>query len=233
MSLVILHAPNHGPTVTQRNLAFALSKGVGAHSVGFSEAYNHTAYLTSRTGWRTVVDVGSDTRRGGKDNPILTRKSLTNLGSFSVQASAASTPLKIAPQRWLHVSMFQASTLGRVAHLNIHPNAAVQGESRNVDRVEKYIDAMDTLDQMLTFLSGTGFRIVGTGDLNFGLEKNPTGWEATWAPQVVLKRHHLEWWREGIDWIFHGPSLKIAEQKKYTPAQTGSDHPWMRATFTL
>lgn len=231
MPLVIVHAPCHGPSVKRKQLQRACS-AYGAHSIGFSEVYRRNPFLRKRPRWRMTVGTSTtDKRRGPKDNPILTRRNRPLVEGFAVLASRKSTPVKIAPERWLTGVVFR-HPVGLVGHLNLHPHAAVVN-NWGTDRAEKYRDSMRVLEREILRLKKRfpDIHIVVTGDLNYPVK----GPERPLSPHGVFKRTGLHWRGTGVDWVAWSPNLKIRqspERWRVIPAKvTGQDHPWIRVAF--
>ena len=77
----ILHAPLHGPSAKKNPGAVKRRiRDIAPHSAGLTEAYGIVPALAQTQGYRMILESGGkDTRRGQKDNPILTRKNLRAL----------------------------------------------------------------------------------------------------------------------------------------------------------
>jgi hypothetical protein len=230
--VTILHAPNHAPSTTSGAMIRVATR-TAADSIGFSEAYRVMRMLGLVDGYRLHVGRGArDRRRGAKDVPILTRFDHVSLGSGAVQISEAVEPSRLAPDRWLTFSLFP-SPAGRIAHLNLHPNARVAGWTTSVPRVREYAEAMASLERYVRLFRLEGFLPVVTGDLNHNSQEAPPRTPLpVWAPAEVFRRLDLGYWRQGIDYVAHDQRLQLTSRQVIDRAVTGSDHPWLLATFT-
>lgn len=227
--VTILHAPNHAPSTSGATIRTALR--TKAHSIGMTEAYRVTRLLAAVEDYRlTVGRGGRDQRRGAKDVPILTARSLVSYGAGAVQISEAAKPARLAPDRWLTFSLFE-SPAGPIAHLNLHPNAAIVGRDQAVPRVREYAESMLSLERYARLFRLEGFMPVVTGDLNYPQQLHDE--LPRYAPREVFQRLDLTVWAQGIDYIAHSPHLKRAGSGVLGSHETGSDHPWLLATFTF
>src|SRR4051794_33543610 len=174
MSLSVLHAPLHAPSAAQHPAV--VTREIRRHRatmVGLTEAYGILADLGRLRDYRLVVEGGGqDRRRGQKDNPILIRTGLRSLGSGQVLGCNASTPVRIAPERWFTYSAQQVPDVGAVCHVVLHPHAGVQDKANgrlrtDIDRGREYGRQMDGFTALLAFAAAMGWLIVVTGDLNF------------------------------------------------------------------
>lgn len=234
-SLVVLHAPAHGPSLTRHHIRRAL--GLGACSIGWSEAYRRIDYLRGRPSWRLTVAWPSeailddpDERRGAWDCPISTRRHHDRLAAFRVRACDESTPIKLAPPRYVYGEAY-AHPLGDVEHIAAHPNAAVvnreTGEPlnpREVDRVAKYVETMAVVERRARHALNRNRLVVITGDLQMGAHQS-----VPWSPSSIAKRLDLRVWAEGIDYVLSDKRLKPVDRRVI---HTTMDHPWMREEFT-
>lgn len=225
--LTILHAPCHGPTVTPHHIRHALT--LGACSVGFSELYERVPYLRERPSWRTTVgNPPNDTHdelRGAHDAPIATRRHHEQVRSFAMRACDASTPLKLAPPRWVQSDTY-VHPLGDVEHITAHPNAAVVGlDPARVDRVKKYVATMGVLERRIKLALKRKRLVVVTGDLNYPALADVVDW----SPHAMFARTGLKVWAIGVDYVAHGPGLRPVDRQVIT--DNGQDHPWMMRRF--
>ena len=226
--LTILHAPNHAPDVAGATIRLATR--TGADSIGMSEAYRVTRLLAHVDGYRVTYGKGArDRRRGAKDVPILTKTTHASLGAGAVQISEAAKPVRLAPDRWLTFSLF-ASELGPVAHLNLHPNAGVAHAPATSARRREYAESMATLERYVRLFRLEGFLVVVTGDLNYPANLHED--VPAWAPSEVFRRLDLGVWSKHLDYIAFDQRLKLFGSGVMGRHETGSDHPWLLATFT-
>jgi hypothetical protein len=228
MSLTVLHAPLHAPSAA-RNAA-TVTREIRKHQptmVGMSEAYGILADLARMRGYRVVVERGGqDRRRGQKDTPILIRSDLRSLGSGQVLGCNASTPVKIAPERWFTYSTLEAPDVGAVCHIVLHPHAAVQdatsGRLRTeTDRGRQFGRQMDGLTALLDFATAMQWLVVVTGDLNF----RDRGSDPR-SPYSILRRHALQVVSHGLDCIAFSPVLDLDVRQVDAPVSI-TDHPWL------
>lgn len=217
VALLNVYAGNKTP----RRAVRALLKS-GPDSAGINEGYRIIPLLKLRRRYRVFHGEGGREPRGFLDTPILTRRELPSLGTMALRISERAAPLKLAPDRWVTVSCFD-HPVGQVAHVNLHPNAAVMGRQEEVPRVREYAESMDTLDRLLGFLEEEGFLCVVTGDLNFRPE--PRARRAPHSPYEVFARHKLTFRNEGLDVIAWPRQLRAARARVLTKDRTGSDHP--------
>lgn len=202
--------------------ALRVLTGPRPDTIGINEGYRIIPLLRARRGYRVFYGEGGREPRGYKDTPILTRKTLPSLGTMALRVSERAAPLKLAPDRWVTVSCFE-HPVGPVAHVNLHPNAAVQGRDEDVGRVREYAESMATLDRLLGFLSGEGFLPVVTGDVNYRPE--PRARRAPHSPYEVFARHRLTFRNKGLDVVAWPRELRLARAEVLTRDRTGSDHP--------
>lgn len=227
--LTILHAPCHGPSLDVRAIKFATS--LGADSIGWTEAYRRVPALRRRVRYRTRVGnpngVPRATIRGAHDVPIMVHRRRRLLDWYAVKACDPSTPIKIAPDRWI-TGVIYDHPIGTIEHIALHPNAGVEGLTREVDRVDKYARTMERLASLGTRALNSGHHLIVSGDLNYR-----AGHVAPWTPDAVFSELDLDTWRVGIDWIAYSPHLRLRTQDEHGPTETRSDHPWMFARFVL
>lgn len=233
--LTILHAACHGPSLSTAAIRFAAS--LNADSIGWTEAYRRIPALRRRLRYRTRVGnprgVANASIRGAHDVPIQIRRRWRNrrrlVDWYAFKACDPSTPIKIAPDRWITGAIYD-HPVGRVEHIALHPNAAVQGVDREVDRVRKFAAQMRRLESTIVHAQQRGHVVIVTGDLNWG---HPQPSDPPFAPWRVFERCDLDVWRVGLDWIAYAPHLRIVERQTFGPAVTGSDHPWLFVRFAL
>lgn len=237
--LTIMHAPLHGPSATRATVNRALSHR--ADSVGFSEGYRIKSDFRHRLTYRCTMgnpDVDGqvgvsdrDNARGAYDVPILTKRKHKGVERLSVRACRASEPIKIAPPRWISLSVFKVAGLGTVAHFNLHPHAAIAGFLPTNDRVRQYRRQMMLLKSMIEDEQAKGRIIVVTGDLNFPYV--PDAHAPEFSPQRVAADLGLKVYVRRIDWILYDRRLRLAEPVEVIDPATnpGTDHPWLIARF--
>lgn len=226
--LRVLHAPLHAPSARQRPHAVQRQlRAQHAHTIGLTEAYGILPELRAMRLYRTVMeDGGRDQRRGQKDTPILVRRNLVSLGSGQVFGSAASKPLRIAPERWLTWSTISAPSLGPVCHVCLHPHAGIQDKATgnlrtDIDRGRKADQQLEVLGHLLDFAKAMGWARVVTGDVNF--RDRPT---AGASPYKVLRDHGLEVHAQGFDVIAGDKQLHLDVRQVHAPTSI-TDHPWL------
>ena len=227
MSLTVLHAPLHGPSATRHPVI--ATREIRRHQptiVGLTEAYGILPALGSMRGFRLVVESGGkDRRRGQKDNPILVASDLRSLGSGQVIGCNASTPPKIAPERWVTFSAFEVPEVGPLCHLVLHPHAAVQLASgllrTDTDRAREFGRQMDVFTALLAFAKAMKWAVVVTGDLNF----RDLGDDAR-SPYGILRAQSLKVVSRGLDCIAFSPQLKLEVSEVEAPSSI-TDHPWL------
>jgi hypothetical protein len=212
-----------------------MTRGVGADSCGLNEGSRFVDRLATFKSYRTVVDKGArDQRRGAYDVPILTRRKLPSLGTMTLQVSEQVEPSKFAPDRWLTCSMFLHPAVGRVAHVNIHPNALVVHNAKprptSEPIVREYVESMESLAAVLSFLREEHFHRVVTGDVNYARNVEP----ASWAPQSVLRGASMRVRYAGPnDLLAHDRALKLHTFRRIAKQRTKSDHVGFAARLAL
>jgi hypothetical protein len=226
--LRVLHAPLHAPSAKQHPpIARRSIRHQQPTSVGLTEAYGILPELAKMTGYRMIMETGGrDKRRGQKDTPILARRDLVSLGSGQVFGSEASTPLRIAPERWLTYSTVRVPGIGAVCHICLHPHAGIQdkdtGKLRtDIDRGRKADQQLKVLAHLLDFAKAMGWARVVTGDLNFR-DRPTTGA----SPYKVLRDHGLTVDAHGLDVIAGDKALHLDVREVHAPSSI-TDHPWL------
>lgn len=229
----VLHAPLHGATATKKELRAAL-KRPGLVSVAFSEAYQHASFFKRLGGWRTTtgakVPKDANGRSVRRDVAILVKRWRKPLESGVRKASEASTPLRIAPERWL---AFTVDNLhGKpLAHISLHPHAVVrEADDWASDRGIKYRGAMNELRLVVEYLRGkygADLDIVVTGDLQYR-QTDPARKN---SPKDVFRDLGLSWVATGIDWVAVSESLVIVNTVIVPTQVNGQDHPWIEVTL--
>lgn len=188
----------------------------GCDSLGFDEAHRRLGLLEQREKMRLTVGPGIRAA-----TPILTRASYPDLGRIALQASEEAKPIRLAPARWVTVSCFEHPKLGEIAHLNAHPHPVTDGRPISVDRVRETADYWRTVSRLLRFLSAEGFTCVLSGDIN----SRPGGETIAYAGAYdILRRHSLDYVREGLDVIAFDRWLHPTDTRVIPREATGSDH---------
>lgn len=224
----ISHLNMYAGNKTPGKAVAALLKGSPA-SAGANEGYRYIDLLEKRRGYRTIYDKGAkDQRRGARDVPILTKNDRPSLGTMTLFGAKASTPVKIAPDRWMTVSMFLDPQCGPIAHGELHPHAGVQnpetGAFNDTDRATQFKKQMVLLDQMLTYLD-KNFHLIFAGDLNFR-DKG----DATLSPYDIFRDHGMKMKVVGIDAIAW-KGVTFTGSDIIPKSATGSDHEGLWADF--
>lgn len=229
----VLHAPLRGVSATPKQLKAATGRP-GVVSVGFSEAYRHGGSLKRLVGWRTTTGATTPKDANGRsvkrDVAILVRRWRKHLSSGVRKAAAESTPLRIAPERWLvfTVDMLNGKPL---AHISIHPHAVVRdADDWASDRGKKYRDAMNELRTVVLELReeyGDDLDIVVTGDLQY----RQTDPARVRSPKHIFRDLDLSWIAVGIDWMAYSEGLKLVDTVVVPTEVNGQDHPWIEGTF--
>ena len=229
-TLTILHCPLHAPSADDH--ADRVVAGIRRLRPTFAaptEAYDIVDALGRVPGYRLVLEEGGrDRRRGQKDNPLLVRDALPSLGSGQVFGCPASTPLRIAPERWLTWATVQLPERPRPhCHVSLHPHAGVQGERGGLatnDRGQKFRRQMGVLEQLLGFAAALGWTRSVSGDLNFrDLGSSPH------SPYRIMRGTGLTVEADGINAIGCDKPLRIDVGTVAAPAGV-TDHPWLLGT---
>lgn len=229
-ALRVLHAPLHAPSARQHPAIVAREiRHHHPHSAGMTEAYGILPTLDKMARFRMVMETGGkDARRGQKDNPILVRRALRSLGSGQIHGADASTPTRIAPERWDTFSIVQIPSVGPVCHIALHPHAGVQdkttGALARTDRATQFARQMAGLDAFLDYAERMDWLLVVTGDLNF----RDKGTSAQ-SPYRILRNHKLDIAAHGLDCIASSKQLHLDVTEVNAPASI-TDHPWLLGT---
>lgn len=229
----IVVLPLHGPSAKKNPAALrAEIHRLGGGVTMLTEAYGSIDVLDKMPGTRLVVEAGgADRRRGQKDVPILVDDSLVSLGSGQVFGAAASTPLRLAPERWITYSVVRLPSHGATMDVNLHPHAAVQnrvtGRLRTgIDRGHRYAQQMHALDQILDLAGALGYAVRVGGDLNFRDRGS-----SKWSPYRVIRAHGLEVHVEGIIALAASKRLRMDVEVVH-PSERITDHIGLRGTPT-
>lgn len=192
--------PLHGPSAKRHPLVLRDEiRRLDAGVTMLTEAYGSVDVLEHLAGRRVVLEAGgADRRRGQRDNPIVVSDELTSLGSGQLFGAAASTPRRIAPERWITYSVVRLPGHGPTMDVNLHPHASVQsgatGRLRTgIDRGRQYAAQMRVLDGLLDLAAALGYAVRVGGDVNF----RDRG-DSTWSPYRVMRSHGLVVHASGI-----------------------------------
>lgn len=198
-------------------------------SFGVGEAMRSMSILAGRLRYRLHRATGrTSQRRGVADTPILTHKRYMPLGTLAMQISKMVEPTRIAPERWVVVSLFE-HPLGKVAHVNIHPNAQVQNKTTARPHVDQYARSVTTLRRLLRFLLRCEYLVVLTGDLNYRVNKV----QDPWSPYLMFDELGMKYRATGIDAVAWSPNLRVVDWKTVPREETGSDHNGLEVDFEL
>jgi len=210
--------------------------GTKPHFAGLGEAYNAINRQTLRLvchdrKYREFYGVSTtDRRRGPKDNPVLTRMSLPNRGEIAIKGCDASTPQKIAPERWIHASLSRVQK-NLIASVVVHPHAATAGlDAKHVDRVEKTGEFWDHVDALLASLQKLGYHTFVIGDIN--LREGQSYKNAT-TPWQVFARRKLAYKMTGLDCLAYPKGSKLGKFAIIRGDRFGSDHNGFAAKVIL
>jgi hypothetical protein len=231
-TFTILHCPLHAPSAVDH--ADRVTDGIQRHLptvAAPTEAYGIVVALGRVPGYRLVLETGGrDRRRGQKDNPLLLQDALPSLGSGQVFGCPASTPLRIAPERWLTWATVELPGRPRPhCHVSLHPHAGVQGDLGGLatnDRGQKFRQQMGVLEQLLAFAAALGWTRSVSGDLNFA-DKGTS----PHSPYRIMRSTGLTVESEGINAIGCEKALRMEVERVAAPEGV-TDHPWLLATVT-
>lgn len=224
----VLHAPLHGNSATNREIHRALNRK-GVVSVNITEAYKHVGFLRGRPRWRATSGSRRRNSRGtmvARDVAVLVRRWRKPLSSGVRKGSEASTPLPIAPERFICFSV--DNLRGRpVVTIGLHPNAAVRKPGRwRTDRASKYRDYMKETRQVVEQLRahyGNKLEVVIMGDLQWTagdpIHKH--------TPRHLFDKLDMKWISRGLDWVAVSDGLRIVDWDVIPTAINGQDHPWI------
>jgi hypothetical protein len=228
--LTILHAPLKAPLARElpERVTGRISE-IDPEFADLTEAYGIIEALTGMRDFDVVLTRGGkDRRRGQQDHPILARSSLVSVGQGQVLACDASTPIRIAPERWLTYSARRLPGRSRPhCHIGFHPHAGVQGEdggiARKSDRGRKYIESISAMGDLLAFASAMRWTVTVGADSNArDIGDDPS------LPHRVLRDHGLDVHAQGLDVIAGSKSLHL-EVDETEPPDGVTDHPWLIA----
>lgn len=142
---------------------------------------------------------------------------------------------RVAPARGGHWTRLELDGQP-LAHVNMHPHAAIQGRGGKVltgtKRVDAYAEQMGhLLPLMVEYHRAAGWPPVLTGDLNYYQPKAgvPVPW---WAPPRLLPSLGLDYYVHGVDYVaWDRDTFAAGPRKLHTPA--GADHDWIGTRLQL
>lgn len=221
----VLHAPLHGASATRAEMGAALSRP-GVVSVAFSEAWRQSGWLSRRGAWRaTTGDSKQKDERGRmtmREMVLLTRRWRQPIAHGVVKICEASTPLKIAPDRYMVWSVDKVH--GKpLAVIGLHPHAAVMNAWES-DRAAEYRRGMRRLRRLVRMLRrayGDDLDIVIMGDLQY---RDIDDGRAL-APRALLRDMGFSYVSKGIDWVAWSAGLQKVGATVIR--DNGQDHPWV------
>ena len=180
------------------------------------------------TGGDHVVDERG--RQVQRDVVLMTRKGIgRHIEHGTRKVSDASTPLKIAPERYMSwtVDILDGRAL---AVIGIHPHAAVK-EAWQSDRAREFRRAMSHLEALVLTLRekyGANLDVVVMGDLNYPDVDD----DRYWTPGAVFERLGLGSVSRHIDWVAHSKGLRREGVEIVDKDENGQDHPWIEVEFS-
>lgn len=196
-------------------------------SIGYNEAWRLIPELRLLNGYTLLEAEGVPDPRSA-ETPILLRRRRRRLGHLTMKLADASTPERVAPERWINVALYQ-HPVGPVAHVNLHLHWIGPAHDRpGVARVEKTDEAGDRLLRLLRYLDWEGFARVVTGDVNIRRQAETPGWRSAWE---VFEQAQLRARRVGpLDAIAWDPERLDLRQLDVIPAdETATNHPMLIA----
>lgn len=226
MTLVIGHANAHNSPTAARVL-----RARGCDSIGLNEADRLVDRLVNVRRYRTVhVQHGRDRRAA--ETPIQVRRTLEHLGAMQLLIADASTPRRIAPDRWLTAAMYEHPDVGPVAHVNVHLHyVGAAHDNPRVGRIRENDEAADALLDVCGMLTAQGFATVVTGDVNIPRTTSSPGWDTAWETFTAAGFAARQVGR--LDAVAWDPRRLAIRSLDVLPAKRiRSDHPGAVATFT-
>ena len=206
--------------------ALAVAVGWGARSLGLNEVGKIRQRVSAV---RDYVDFSipgaSIPQRTSLSTALLVRKEVETFGGIGMLLSDPSSPERIAPGRWLYGMIFDAGA--RVAHLEFHNHAVVDGKFEKVDRVAKHSEGLDDVELILRMIKKMEIGTVLTGDLNTRDDAPSPDWD-----DAGERFRDLNWEYEavGLDWIAWDPDhLDLKNLKTISREQAHTDHPGLLA----
>lgn len=183
------------------------------------------------TGYTSFHIPGAATpQRSSLSTRVFVRNDLTVTGGVGMLAADKSTPVKIAPNRWLYGVGFVVKGQ-KYAHVEFHNHAIVDGRTTAVDRVKEHRDGLDVLRATLRYLDALDYATVLTGDLNTRDDAKSVGWEDAGE---MFRAMGLQYVDIGLDWVVWNPTrLRNPDLERFTRGEMGTDHPSFVAEFEL
>jgi len=223
----VLHAPLHGSSATKSELLRAVRRAAVVR-VAFSEAYKHGPTLSRLLSWRAVIGPPTPKDSRGRlvtrDVILMIKRGSKHVDSGVIFGSAASSPLKIAPTRFITWSIDGVN--GKpLAVIGLHPHAGVW-TNWNSDRAVKYRRNMRRLEALVRLLRiryGADLDIVVMGDLNYPNVRDGRHR----APRQVFTRLGMSWVSNGVDWVAFSKTLRLVDSQIIPKGTNGQDHPWL------
>lgn len=227
MSLHVLHANVYAANRRKRG-ALRRARRTGADIISINEGYTSWSLWRALDRYRaTRGEGGSDRRRGANSTYTLTRKAITSLGSGTMQWSEQAQPEKFAPERWAAYTLLDHQ-VGKVAHINFHANATARKRKPGSPIRCEYRESMVSLERTIRYFKAEGYAVIVTGDLNWPKRDD----DRNWTPGAIFARNDMKVWARGVDYVAHTNDLTLARATVIPETETGSDHPWLLATFT-
>lgn len=191
-----------------------------------NEAYNRVGFYAG-TDYTTLANQMATDIRARGDNPIYikNRTDTKIIGQTSFLAAEASTPLRLAPPRWINCAKVKHQDK-KFAFINIHPHASnvnEDGDWLQVDRAQKTKDFYQELAHLIASLHIKNFAVIVTGDSNipeFSNANNHGG------PADIANSHHMQIIQNGLEiCMFSRNKVGVFDAGLTTEEMTGSDHP--------
>ena len=205
----------------------------GADSIGICEGYSFIEELKEIEGYRLIHAKPSG--RGPQDVPILISEEMKILDQGSIRACNPSTPLKIAPARWITWVEFKKDDTKWV-HFNTHCHAALQDRDNGrimdeLDRVKEAQKHMVKLEEMIEARRKNGFKVLVTGDFNYRTYNDRKFKLWKHSPQLTFRRCQMNFANAGVDYIGYSGGFERTMFTSVGTDKTGSDHPWLVLTL--
>lgn len=221
--LTIGHGNVHNRLGPARRLARA-----DCDSIGLNEAQRLIADLRLLNGYRLLDSEGTADPRS-RETPMLVSRKVRNLGQLQLRIADASTPERVAPERWATVAMYEHPTIGPVSHTNLHLHWIGPAHDRpNADRVQKTHDAAVRVRRLLDWQQREGFARVVTGDVNIPEDRRSPQWLTAWEAfaQAGLEARSIG----KLDAIAWDPAeLRLLDLDVIGKRQSATDHPMLIA----
>jgi hypothetical protein len=182
-------------------------------------------------GYRATVARGGEPK-GRTDVIVWVRREHAYLGEIVVQTSPTLRRFPFAHTRYVVASLAQVKGVGKVAFIGWHPTPGpkVLDHAPDLDHpiALAYADALDELLAVVRLCKRLGFEAVLGADTQ--VRSNST---SPLAPIPRLRRSGVEVTvAEGIDLLAASRGLVVTASGVHsTPAESGSDHPWLHAAY--